>query len=60
MGGEIHARAGLSGLNDDRAALGRRQGGQWSAHIIIAAAEIDDMDLVRIAEPAGGAIDLFY
>jgi hypothetical protein len=57
MGGEIHARAGLSGLNDDRAALGRRQGGQWSAHIIVAAAEIDDMDLVRIAEPAGGAIE---
>ena len=57
MGGEIHARAGLSGLNDDRAALGRRQGGQWSAHIIVAAAEIDDMDLVRIAEPAGVAIE---
>ena len=51
-GGEVHARARLAGLDDDRPALRRRQCRQRSAHVEIAPSKIDAMHLGRVGENA--------
>ena len=55
--GELHARTRLPGLDDHGAALGGRQRRQRSAHVVIAAAEVQHVHLLRIGKHAALAIE---